>query len=123
MRSQTPIFNDFELNDIKRKDSLWIDILICCNQLYILKRNVRFEGHLIGQGNQNLIFSSRNFRKRLDDWMQDHRQILYYGYHTAVISDLMSKLKATEYMSDLKSKVKVINEVKVIQKMKSARHL
>ena len=31
----------------------------------------------------------------------------------------MSKLKAKEYMSDLKSKVKVINEVKVI-KMKNA---
>ena len=42
------------------------------------------------------------------------------GYHTTVIADLMSKLKATEYMSELKSKVKVIKEVKVIQKMKTA---
>ena len=95
------------------------NILICCNQLYSLKRNVRFEGHLIGQGHKNLIFSSRNFRKRLDDWMQDHRQILYYGYHTAVISDLMSKLIVTEFLSDLQSKVKVMNEVKVM-KMKIA---
>ena len=51
--------------------------------------------------------------------MQDHRQILYYGYHTAVISDLMSKLIVTEFLSDLQSKVKVMNEVKVM-KMKIA---
>ena len=35
-------------------------------------------------------FSSRNFQKRVDDWMQEHKQELYWGYHTAVISDLMS---------------------------------
>ena len=41
-------------------------------------------------------------------------------YHTAIISVLMSKLKAARFFGDLKSKVKVINEVKVIQKMKIA---
>ena len=46
--------------------------------------------------------------------MCEHKQILYQGYHTAVISVLMSKLKAASFFGDLKSKVKVINEVKVI---------
>ena len=52
--------------------------------------------------------------------MWEHKQILYLGYHTAIISVLMSKLKAARFFGDLKSKVKVINEVKVIQKMKIA---
>ena len=52
--------------------------------------------------------------------MCEHKQILYQGYHTAVISVLMSKLKAARFFGDLKSKVKVINEVKVIQKIKIA---
>ena len=38
-----------------------------------------------------------------------------------VIYDLMAKLKSTCFLNDLKSKVKVINEVKVIKKMKIAR--
>ena len=52
--------------------------------------------------------------------MREHKQILHLGYHTAIISDLMSKLKAARFFGDLKLKVKVINEVKVIQKMKIA---
>ena len=52
--------------------------------------------------------------------MRGHKQILLLGYHTAIISDLMSKLKAARFFGDLKLKVKVINEVKVIQKMNSA---
>ena len=39
--------------------------------------NVRLEGQLKVQGHQNLIFSSRNFQKRVDDWMQEHKQELY----------------------------------------------
>ena len=39
-----------------------------------------------------------------------------------VIYDLMSKLKSTCFTNYLKSKVKVINEVKVIKKMKTARN-
>ena len=46
--------------------------------------------------------------------MCEHKQILYQGYHTAVISVLMSKLKAASFFGELKSKFKVINEVKVI---------
>ena len=46
--------------------------------------------------------------------MWEHKQILYLGYHTAIISILMSKLMASRYFGDLKSKVKVTNEVKVI---------
>ena len=61
-------------------------------------------------------FSSIHFQKRGDDWMQEHKQMLYLGYHTAVISDMMSKFKATGFLGDLKSKLKVINEVKVIKK-------
>ena len=38
------------------------------------------------------------------------------GYHTVIISVLMSKLKAARFFGDLKSKVKVIKEVKVTQK-------
>ena len=60
------------------------------------------------------------FQKRVDDWMQENKQMLYLGYHTAVISDMMSKFKATWFLGDRKSKLKVINEVKVIQKMKIA---
>ena len=54
--------------------------------------------------------------------MWEHKHKLYLAYHTAVISVLMSKLKAARSFGDLKSKVKVINEVKVkvIQKMKIA---
>ena len=52
--------------------------------------------------------------------MREHKQILHLGYHTAIISDLMSNLKAARFFGDLKLKVKVINEVKVIQKMNSA---
>ena len=52
--------------------------------------------------------------------MWEHKQILYLGYHTALIPVLMSKLRAARFFGDLKSKVKVINEVKVIQKMKIA---
>ena len=52
--------------------------------------------------------------------MWKHKQILYLDYHTAIISVLMSKLKASRFFGDLKSKIKVINEVKVIQKMKIA---
>ena len=48
--------------------------------------------------------------------MWEYKQILYLDYHTAIISVLMSKLKATRFFGDLESKVKVINEVKVIQK-------
>ena len=59
MRSQTPIFNDLEFN--LKKDFVWIDILIFCNQLYILKRKIRFEGHLKGQGHQNYIFFFEKF--------------------------------------------------------------
>ena len=52
--------------------------------------------------------------------MWEHTHILYLGYHTAIISVLMSELMAARIFGDLKSKVKVINEVKVIQKMKIA---
>ena len=55
--------------------------------------------------------------------MWEHKQILYLGYHTVIISVLMSKLKAARFFGDLKSKVKVIKEVKVTQKMKIARNL
>ena len=44
-------------------------------------------------------------------------------YHTAIISVLMSKLKAARFFGDLKSKVKVINEVKVIKKNENCRKL
>ena len=79
-----------------------------------MKRKVRFEGHYKGQGHHN--FPSIHFQKRVDDWMWEQKQILYLDYHTAIISVLMSKLKATRFFGDLESKVKVINEVKVIQK-------
>ena len=69
------------------------------------------------------FFSSINFQKRVDDWMWEHKQILYLGYHTVIISVLMSKLKAARFFGDLKSKVKVIKEVKVTQKMKIAGNL
>ena len=78
-----------------------------------MKRKVRFEGHLKGQGHHKLIVSSRYFQKCFDDWTQE--QILYQGYHIAVINDLMSKLQAFGFFGDLKSKVKVIKEVKVLQ--------
>ena len=55
--------------------------------------------------------------------MWEHKQILYLGYHTVIISVLMSKLKAARSFGDLKSKVKVIKEVKVTQKMKIAGNL
>ena len=61
-----------------------------------------------------------NFQKRADDWMRENKQILYLGYHTAIISHLMSKLMGARFFGDLKLKVKVINEVKVIQKIKIA---
>ena len=44
-------------------------------------------------------------------------------YCTVIISVLMSKLKAARFYGDLNSKVKVIKEVKVTQKMKIAGNL
>ena len=73
----------------------------------------RFEGHNEGQGHHNLIFLI-HLRKRVSDCMCEHKQILYQGYHTAVISVRMSKLKAASFFGELKSMFKVINEVNVI---------
>ena len=49
-------------------------------------------------------FFSINFRKRANDCMREHKQILYQGHHTAVISVLMSKLKAARFFGDLNPK-------------------
>ena len=55
--------------------------------------------------------------------MQEHKQMLYLGYHTVVISDMMSKLKVTGFLGDLKSKLKFNNKFKVIKKNENFRKL
>ena len=50
----------------------------------------------------------------MDDWVQEH---MYKGYHIDVIYDLMSKFKSSIlvfFFGDLDSKVKVVNDTKVI---------
>ena len=54
--------------------------------------------------------------------MWEDKHILYLVYHTSIISILISKLKAAKIFGELKSNVKVINVVKVIQKIKIAEN-